>query len=393
MSSILDNSYPFVFKTAAYSELPFEDLASDTEIRVRTVTRAMDGFQKEALVMYGPTGTSWRIVCDEGPWLNGTDLAPFPLAYFTTGLAVSLVSEVQALARQRDIMVRDIKVTVDNYYAMEGSIAKGTMTGSAMPVRVKFDIDADASKGILNELGVLAVTASPAFAIMSSALNSCFLLSKNGIDVQLDKTISAMGYNVNDPARLFDSVEPASMQNFLPDILSKGEDGLMIVTGGSQGSGSGLAMEQKRNLHLRGVCTLRDDGIKETLVQLSKPISGVYRILADESARFGGAERAPGALAYVAAGVSFCFMTQLGRYAHLAKQDLSDYRIVQDTWFSLPSATADGETAAQARPVNTHVFIDSSENDDAARKLVAMGEQSCYLHAAYRGSNRSHFVL
>ncbi|MCU7874493.1 MAG: OsmC family protein [Candidatus Thiodiazotropha sp. (ex Lucinoma borealis)] len=393
MSSILDNSYPFVFKTAAYSELPFEDLASDTEIRVRTVTRAMDGFQKEALVMYGPTGTSWRIVCDEGPWLNGTDLAPFPLAYFTTGLAVSLVSEVQALARQRDIMVHDIKVTVDNYYAMEGSIAKGTMTGSAMPVRVKFDIDADTSKGILNELGVLAVTASPAFAIMSSALNSCFLLSKNGIDVQLDKTISAMGYNVNDPARLFDSVEPASTQNFLPDILSKGEDGLMIVTGGSQGSGSGLAMEQKRNLHLRGVCTLRDDGIKETLVQLSKPISGVYRILADESARFGGAERAPGALAYVAAGVSFCFMTQLGRYAHLAKQDLSDYRIVQDTWFSLPSATADGETAAQARPVNTHVFIDSSENDDAARKLVAMGEQSCYLHAAYRGSNRSHFVL
>ncbi|MCU7857280.1 MAG: OsmC family protein, partial [Candidatus Thiodiazotropha sp. (ex Lucinoma borealis)] len=287
MSSILDNPYPFVFKTAANSKLPFEDLASDTEIRVRTVTRAMEGFQKEALVMYGPTGTSWRIVCDEGPWLNGTDLAPFPLAYFTTGLAVSLVSEVQALARQRDIMVRDIKVTVDNYYAMEGSIAKGTMTGSAMPVRVKFDIDADASKGMLNELGVLAVTASPAFAIMSSALNSCFLLSKNGIDVQLDKTISAVGYNVNDPARLFDSVEPASTQNFLPDILSKGEDGLMIVTGGSQGSGSGLAMEQKRNLHLRGVCTLRDDGIKETLVQLSKPISGVYRILADESARFG----------------------------------------------------------------------------------------------------------
>ncbi|MCU7875615.1 MAG: OsmC family protein [Candidatus Thiodiazotropha sp. (ex Lucinoma borealis)] len=393
MSSILDNPYPFVFKTAANSKLPFEDLASDTEIRVRTVTRAMEGFQKEALVMYGPTGTSWRIVCDEGPWLNGTDLAPFPLAYFTTGLAVSLVSEVQALARQRDIMVRDIKVTVDNYYAMDGSIAKGTMTGSAMPVRVKFDIDADASKGILNELGVLAVAASPAFAIMSSALNSCFLLSKNGFDVQLDKTISAMGYNVNDPACLFDSVEPASTQNFLPEILSKGEDGLMIVTGGSQGSGSGLAMEQKRSLHLRGVCTLRDDGIKETLVQLSKPVSGVYRILADESARFGGAERAPGALAYIAAGVSFCFMTQLGRYAHLAKQDLSDYRIVQDTWFSLPSATADGDTAAQAMPVNTHVFIDSSENDDAARKLVAMGEQSCYLHAAYRGSNRAHFVL
>lgn len=393
MPSILDNSYPFVFKTAPYSVLPFDDLASDSEIRVRTVTRAMEGFQKEALVMYGPTGTTWRIVCDEGPWLNGTDLAPFPLAYFTTGLAVSLVSEVQALVRQRNISVGDIKVTVDSYYAMEGSIAKGTMTGSAMPVRVKFETDAETSKGMLNELGVLAMAASPAIAIMSSVLNSRFLLSKNGVDVELDKAIAATGYKVDDPACLFDNVEPASVQSYLPEILSKGEDGLMIVSGGSQGSGSGLAMEQKRSLHLRGVCTSRDDGIKETLVQLSKPVSGVYRILADESARFGGAERAPGALAYVAAGVSFCFMTQLGRYAHLAKQDLSDYRIVQDTWFSLPSATADGETAAQARPVNTHVFIDSSENDDAARKLVTMGEQSCYLHAAYRGSNRSHFVL
>ncbi|MBW9275646.1 MAG: OsmC family protein, partial [Candidatus Thiodiazotropha sp. (ex. Lucinisca nassula)] len=181
--------------------------------------------------MYGPTGTTWRIVCDEGPWLNGTDLAPFPLAYFTTGLAVSLVSEVQALVRQRNISVGDIKVTVDSYYAMEGSIAKGTMTGSAMPVRVKFEIDAETSKAMLNELGVLAMAASPAIAIMSSVLNSRFLLSKNGVDVELDKAIAATGYEVDDPAYLFDNVEPASAQSYLPEILSKGEDGLMIVSG------------------------------------------------------------------------------------------------------------------------------------------------------------------
>ena len=38
-----------------------------------TATRALAGMQKEALVSDGRNGECWRMFCDEGPWLNGTD--------------------------------------------------------------------------------------------------------------------------------------------------------------------------------------------------------------------------------------------------------------------------------------------------------------------------------
>ena len=40
--------------------------------RVRTMARTLAGMQKEAIIQNGPDGTVWRVVCDEGPWLNGT---------------------------------------------------------------------------------------------------------------------------------------------------------------------------------------------------------------------------------------------------------------------------------------------------------------------------------
>jgi len=78
-------------------------------------------------------------------------------------------------------------------------------------------------------------------------------------------------------------------------------------------------------------------------------------------------------------------MTQLGRFAGIVKQDLAAYGIVQDTCFSLPGGSANLNTEASAYPVDTHVFISSKDDDDANRVLVDMGEQTCYLHACYRG--------
>ena len=100
------------------------------------------------------------------------------------------------------------------------------------------------------------------------------------------------------------------------------------------GAGSSLQAEQKRTLHVRGTGRVSPDGIQEAKVQLFKPIGSVFRFLSDDAARFGGTERAPSGLAYLSAGIAFCFLTQIGRYAHITKQDLQDYRIVQDSAFS-----------------------------------------------------------
>jgi hypothetical protein len=74
-------------------------------------------------------------------------------------------------------------------------------------------------------------------------------------------------------------------------------------------------------------------------------------------------------------------MTQFGRYAKIVRKDLRDYRIVQDTHFSLGGASANTGQAGFADPVETHVFLESGEDDQFARQALDMAEQTCFLHA------------
>jgi len=155
----------------------------------------------------------------------------------------------------------------------------------------------------------------------------------------------------------------------------------------------GLSDTQKRQVHVRGVGTLREDGMKELQVACFQPVGSVFHFLSDDSAAVGGQERAPSGLVYLSAGISFCFMTQLGRYAHVAKHKMHSYQIVQDTSFSVPAAINDKEEMPTSAPVDTHVFIGNEEDEEKTQTLLNMGEQTCYLHAACRSGIKTRIKL
>ncbi|MBT6032618.1 MAG: OsmC family peroxiredoxin, partial [Kordiimonadaceae bacterium] len=104
----------------------------------------------------------------------------------------------------------------------------------------------------------------------------------------------------------------------------------------------------------------------------------IFHFMSDEEGR------APNAISYISAGIGFCYMTQLGRYAKIAKKDMSSYTITQDTHFSKGGASGGTGKPGTADPVETHVYIDSEQDDDFARTVVDMGEQTCFLHAFCR---------
>lgn len=378
--------FPLVFKVANGAALGLAAVAPApaAAIPVRTIARSLDGMQKEAIVTYGPTGTSWRLVCDEGPYLNGTDLAPFPLSFFAAGLAASIMSEVLALLRARAIGFGHIELVLDNRYSMVGSALKGTMTGDALPVELWLNIDSDADDVAIDALLLDAVASSPACGLLRDVLGNGFSISHNGHPISCGRVRAADCDGVAVPDQ-FEQVRPGPAASFAPGCIEKLE-AAATVFGVEGGAGSSLQDEQKRTLHVRGVCTLREDGLKAIKVQLLKPIGSVFRFLADDSAAVGGRERAPPGLALLSAGIAFCYMTQLGRYAHIVKKPLAGYRIVQDTAFSLPGASGGTGAAGSAAPIATHVFVDTAESDDYARELVDMGEQTCFLHAACRTS-------
>jgi hypothetical protein len=78
----------------------------------------------------------------------------------------------------------------------------------------------------------------------------------------------------------------------------------------------------------------------------------------------------------VSAGLAFCYATQVIRYAQLTKLRLDGCRLMQDLWLG----SGDGAEPA-VEPPETHLFLDSAEDPDTARRIMAMGQRMCFLHA------------
>jgi uncharacterized OsmC-like protein len=379
MASIQSSTYPLAFPV----ETEQDGEPRLDRVKVRVLARALDGMQKEALVTTLPAGRSWRMVCDEGPYLNGTDLAPFPLAFFATGLANAYLAEIASRATATGVPITRVEIIQENFYTMEGSAIRGDMIGGALPVALHVRIDSSASDTEIQNLVMNALTRSPGDAYLRTVLASEFTILKNGKPIS---TGDVRGWDGATEIALddamFDALKPAG-ENFPPDIIAKlgGADTVFHVEGGA---GSSLKSEQKRTLHIRAIASLREDGLSETRVQLFKPIGSNFRFLCElENAESGG-RRAPSPLAYLAAGVAFCYLTQIGRYASIMKYDDLNYAVAQDMEFTPAQGDGAGATPPAAEPVRTQVALTTGLSDETARKIVDMGERTCFLHAVSR---------
>ena len=56
---------------------------------------------------------TWRLVSDEGDYLNGYDAAPCPLAFLTTGMVSSYMNEILALAKLQNVEIRKLRLIQD----------------------------------------------------------------------------------------------------------------------------------------------------------------------------------------------------------------------------------------------------------------------------------------
>lgn len=351
------------------------------DVAVRTFVRSLAGMQKEALIVSSAADGAWRLTCDEGPYLAGHDEAPFPLAFLTAGMVASYANEVIALAEQRGIAIRDLRLALDNFYTMEGSAIRGTMLGGALPPELHIDVDADADTDTLRSISADAIDASPLNGLLRGENISLFTLTHNARELRPDRVTPLDAPALADAQDRYDEVSvdgPEDADELIRKVASA------ELHEGEGGAGSSLQAEQKRTLHVRGVCTMRPDGVKVIDVQLFKPSGSNFRFLSDEPEGAGGHGRAPDAATLISAGIAFCFMTQFGRYASIAKKKLDRYRIIQDTHFSFGGASGATGKAGAADPLETHVYLDSQEDEEFARTILDMGEQTCFLHALCR---------
>ena len=367
---------PPFFKLANADEVSIDAPENRKGDALRTWVRALSGFQKEALIRSAKTGDTWRLVSDEGPYLNGHDAAPCPLAFLSTGMVASFMNEIIALAEKQGVEIRKLKLIQDNYYTMKGSMPKRTMVGGAENIELQVEIDCDLDNAALNDFLINATYASPLNGLMRGQLESLFKLGKNGTELPTAKAQELDGVLFPDPGNHFAKSIPAdgSLTLMEPVGLTPKKD---VVKGTATG-GSSLSDEQDRRLNIGAVAVLREDGIKEIQQMQYSPYGTSFRFLSSEDGR------APDANSLISAGIGFCFMTQFGRFVSMLKLDLPDYRIVQDSHFSLGGASGRTGKAGEADPLETHVYLETGEDDATAQEMLDISEQTCFLHAFCR---------
>lgn len=387
---LIDCSKPLFFKVGNVGEIGFAAPGIRLGEAIRLCVRSLSVMQKEALVVSARTGAVWRLASDEGAYLAGLDEAPCPLSFLSTGMVSSYMNELTALAKQRRITLGRTRLIQDNYYTMQGSALRGTMVGGAKNVGLTAQIESDIDRATLSNLVLDATAASPLNGLMRGSMESLFTLTHNGAEIETALAKPVGRPAEPDPGDRFDAATPAA-----------GDWSGLIRRGGMTPkaehsvtlAGDSLTDQQDRLLHVRVICTLRDDGMKEIEQHLYNPHGSIFYFLSDEAPENGGQGRAPDAASYISAGVGFCFMTQFGRYAKIVRKDLRDYRIVQDTHFSLGGASGGTGEAGRADPVETHVYLDTSENDDFARTALDMAEQTCFLHAFCKSDLKTRISL
>lgn len=343
---------------------------------IRACVSSLSGFQKEALVRSAVTGDIWRLVSDEGPYLNGHDAAPCPLAFLSTGMVASFTNEILALAKLRNVEIRKLKLIQDNFYTMTGSMPKRTMIGGAENIELQVEIDSDLDDGALNDFLIQATCASPLNGLMRGQLDSLFKLSKNGQELPTNLAQELQGDLLADPGDQFKNTTatPSDLDLVGPVGITPKKE----VLKGTVIGGSSLTDEQDRRLNIGAIAVMREDGIKEIQQMQYSPHGTSFKFLSSEDGR------APDANSLISAGIGFCFMTQFGRFVSMLKLDLSDYRIIQDTHFSLGGASGGTGKAGEADPIETHVYLETGESDAVAQEMLDISEQTCFLHAFCR---------
>lgn len=371
--TIESSGFPLAFKMSQGRARPAVIAESGRGVFLAEA-RQIGGHQKECVVHEGAAGSAFRVVSDEGAQLKGTDLAPFPLGFYNAGLNADLVNRILAIAAARAITLNRLEVELHNRYSMTGSFFQGTGVGSAEPARIKVRLASLATRAQIDALVQDAALASPGLATMRTPLINTFALYVNGRRRPVTGLPSSPAPDAADPFITY-RAPPAPMQGATAprDLITKtGET--------TQGDFVYQAAETKGRvvIDVSGHCRLLDPaGVTETIVRLGFPRTSHFAIRSDER---GAQDLAPSGLSLTTSGIAFCYVTQLLRYIEHQKLNIRGVRLVQASPYTLTGTPA-GLWRGGVEPVDTHLFLNGEESEEAYEKLMIVAAKTCYLHA------------
>ncbi|MFM1880236.1 MAG: hypothetical protein RLZZ344_470 [Pseudomonadota bacterium] len=376
--SIESSGYPlgFCVDRTGRRDKTFSGEAGQTVLKVEA--RALGAHQKEAVVTEGEAAPRWRMVSDEGPQLKGSDLAPFPLGFFNAGLQTDLLGNIDRLNQAAGNPLSSVTQTLVNRYTFSGSFFAGTGEGQAEAAEIRLQTEGSCSPDEAAALVSQAVRTAFGLSAMSTPLDCTFAIYVNGIR----RTVTGVTASAASDAR-----DPLKTQGGPPRPLADGRDLPWVIKKTSDYLPPSDAMpsaSSKYGLEVLGRSELSvGSGQARAHTTLKAPPGSEFGFQTHEG--LSESPSAPSGLALLSAGIAFCYMTQLLRYAEYLKYKVRAIRMVQFNPFER-SIDAQGLSVGRALPVDTHLFLHGEESDEVMQKLLAMGANTCYLHAALKSA-------
>ena len=375
IDTIEGSGFPLGFRFSETNHRSSLVLGQEGSDSIIVECRAMGDHQKESIVTEGVDGPQWRMTSDEGPYLKGTDQAPFPLGFFNVGLQADLINRIIRIAQARSITIDRLHLELDNLYSFSGSFFKGTGQGSADGVDIRIQITSKSDANTIRNLIKDSIQASPVFASLQTPLLNTFAIYVNGKRRDVVGMHSSASKDKHDPFKKYITLpSPLENNNDQTDLITKVPFVSLeeMQTMPSESTRIGLCVKGYSELN-----ESKSGVIAETT--LERPVGSKFGFKTDEFSTQG---TAPSGLSYLCAGIAFCYMTQLLRYSEYLKYKISDIRMVQVNPFRLSGSITQNNLQAFADPVDTHLFLNGEEADEVMQNLLTMGAKTCYLHAA-----------
>lgn len=389
-------SLPLSYKTAQGRLRSSLLTAGPVRDAIVTEARQLGHHFKEAIVQEGGHGSSWRLTSDEGAALNGTDLAPTPLAYFNAGLQADLAGRVGSVLRERGMPVASFGAGFSARYALTGSFTEGSGQGFAESVGGHIAFECDLPDADLAAAVRDAVARSPALRLVETPVENTFALYCNGrrrhaprLPVS-NKQVSKLP-TPTDPFLKY-SRPPAPLE----ETATAAVLGERITKTGHKTPGTAApppAPGQRATWSVNGEGMFDvAGGIYRCKTALDRPGSSQFAFVTDET----GADRAPCGLTLLSGAIAFCYMTQLARYIDAMKLDVDGVRLVQTSPYEIEVGSR-----GIAGPCDTHLFLNGTADVQVFEQLQQIAANTCYLHQTMTAAtplkvtaaNRGHRIL
>jgi uncharacterized OsmC-like protein len=111
---------------------------------------------------------------------------------------------------------------------------------------------------------------------------------------------------------------------------------------------------------------------------------GKHTVMSDEGPMIGGDDAYPPPIAYMALGMGFCLLTQLGRYASMKKVDFTRAECDVELDLGVTGSVLRGDVAAACHGARTVFRVESDADPAALLEVITLAKRGCFGEAMLR---------